>query len=331
MLFFLKEKIKTNFGVSRLNETIVSRVEAETKAVLYFFFQDREVAPFLVVKVSSDQRYNEELQKEYSNLRDIRNMLPDSLQATVPAAEMDGEWRGLYYYAQRFICGDMLNETIDSKPAASDPARGIQLAWEWLLSFQEATAKGTGMVREFGFNKLLAAYRQAFSPYGNEQLFLDGLKTDLKNQGEKQIRRAACHGDFFPGNIIVSGDRVTVIDWRFMRASYHLCFDFFPLLLTYYTSRDGKTDLEDFEGHFNELFFEKHWTNDFFMGLCREFMSRNNMDKELFLLLLELTLLEWSTREYSISGQAGRLDEIWRRRLNFYVKNKDRIIFQGLG
>ena len=330
MLFFLRKMLLDRLGASDISEAIVSRVEVGTKAILYFFFKGNGMIPFLVVKVSSDGRYNEELRKEYANLNDIAGSLPARLKESIPATEGSGDWKGLYYYAQYYIPGEMLRETIDENRSYGDPTQNIRSAYEWLLGFQEATFKGVNRLDGLELNNLLNVYRNAFSPAKEEEAFLGSIESAIEAYGGREVGVVACHGDFFPGNILINEGRVRVIDWRFLKHSHHPYFDFFSLLLTFYTSKNGVTEIDDYEGHFGKLFFEEHWMKDFFVGLSREYARKNKIEQPLFNLMLELTLLEWSTKEYSISGAANEQDRIWRRRFVYYMKNRERFILKEL-
>jgi hypothetical protein len=329
MLFFLKNMISERFGIRETDEAVVTRVEAGTKAVLYFFFERGDSAPSVVVKASSDTRFNDELRGESTNLIYLHEALPAGIREGVPSVEADGEWMGLYFYAQRYFRGEMLDETIDDRPpgaGGADPGPGIRAAWAWLGEFQDLSAGAAVRLGEAGFETLFGLYREAFDPKGEEAGYLDDIAGRLEAGRDIEIGMSACHGDFFPGNIILSGGRVSVIDWRFLRRSYNRFFDFFTLLLTFYASSGGVTDYEDHQGHFRKLFFEKHWTGELFAGLCREFMERNGAGADLFGLMLELTLLEWSVREFAGSGESGEMDRIWRSRFLYYIGNRDRFV-----
>ena len=333
MLFYLKEILKDRFGFDDLSEAIVSRVETDTQAVLYFFFRGGEKSPFLVVKSSTNEEHNDDLKHEFDNLSKIGRMLPDSMRDSIPKTEGSGEWRGLYYYAQRYIQGEMVCETIDDRPrnrGGRDQTHNIRMAYDWLLELQDVTSRESRNIREFDFQRLIEDYRRVHAPVAMEQERLEALAGLLEEAGSREIRLVACHGDYFPGNIIVMGGKVSIIDWRFLRVLYHPFFDLITLLVTFYTAKNGITDFNDIEGHFRELFFQKHWTNGFFTGIVEEFLQRNGIGSKLFLLFLELTLLEWSTREYSFLGESRERDGIWRRRLLFYWENGNQIIFRDM-
>jgi len=332
MLFYLKNMMAERFGIRDTDEAVVTRVEAGTKAVLYFFFERGSSTPFIVVKTASDPRHNDELRSEGSNLGYLQEILSGRMRDSVPSVETDGEWMGLYYYAQRYFPGDMLDETIDDRAptkGGADPGTGLRAACQWLNDFQEETSCESVSMGGSGFEDLIRSYQKAYAPDGDEAAHLDEIGKKLETRRDEKIGMSACHGDFFPGNIILSGDRVTPIDWRFLRRSYNRFFDFFTLLLTFYASEGGVTDYDDHEGHFRRLFFERHWANDLFYSLCREFMERSGADTGLFGLMLELTLLEWSVREFRASGTAGEMDSVWRMRFLYCMNNRDRFILRG--
>jgi len=332
VLFYLRNIMAERFGISDPDEAVVTRVEAGTKAVLYFFFSRDGIKPSIVVKAASARGHNDELRIEVSNLRYLQEGLPERIRRGIPSVEVDGEWMGLYYYAQRYIQGDMLEETIDDRPhcgTGDGIATRLRIVWQWLHDFQEATSTMPVRIKESGFESLLDAYRSSFTPDDGEAAHLDEIEKALEANSEAEIAMSACHGDFFPGNIIMDADRVTVIDWRFLRKAYNRFFDFFTLLLTFYASKSGVTDYDDHEGHFRTLFFEKHWSNDMFKEICREFIEQNGVSDAVFDLMIELNLLEWSVREYAASGNAGEMDRIWRKRFLYYMNNRDRFMIRS--
>ena len=330
MLQFLRGVAQKELKSARLSEAVISRVEIETQAVLYFFFEGSERSPSLVVKVSSDPHKNGGLRREYENLLKVGECLPESLGASVPRVLGSGQWRGHFYYVQNFISGRMLGSAIRSRPFGAQRMSAlpeIGRAWEWLMRFQAATSAEVRAIDDFGFRALLDTYAACHASTARERELVGELAAALERSGGAKAPVSACHGDLFSGNILLGRDGVAVIDWRYFRSAYHPCFDAMTFVATLSPSpaRGARSNVEN---DFQKLLFEKHWTNGFFRSLFGTFLAKRGIDSDLFSLLCAMTLVEMSVREYSATGVAGEKDELWRRRLMCFLENRERMIIR---
>ena len=328
MLEHLRRIVQEELRSPSLSEAVISRVEAETQAVLYFFFAEGSPLPAIVAKASSDPRKNGELRSECENLMGIHARLPESLRSSVPRVRGSGEWRGHYYFLQDFICGKMAGSVIREGMFGAGRAGSleeIERAWEWLMTLQSAVPALHRTAAELGFRALLDAYTAAHAPSGREAEHLGNLAAEIASRGSARVPAVLCHGDFFPGNVLLSPGAITVIDWRYFRPAYHPCFDAMLYVSTLRPSpaRGGAIDIE---GDLRALLFEERRTNGFFRSLFGTFFAKHGIDGGLFSFLCAMTLLEMSIREYSSSGAAGNKDAVWRKRFLCFMENRDRMI-----
>jgi Phosphotransferase enzyme family len=98
-------------------------------------------------------------------------------------------------------------------------AADFAVASEWLAGLQRATARGAGCL-DGALDGIAEAIRSRFGgrPGTDADLGqLDSLRTRLAGV---RVPRGVTHGDFWPGNLLVSEGRVSgVIDWEMARVS----------------------------------------------------------------------------------------------------------------
>lgn len=305
----------------------VTRVEVDTQAVLCFLFEAGERVPSSVLKAASEPGRNDELRRERDNLAAVRAAIPEPFASSVPAVRGSGVWRGRFHYRQEFSRGAMLGASLDGGPFGARRGRvaaDLGRAWEWLAGFQSATDGGARPVGELGIAASLARYAAAHAG-GEDRAAIAWLAAGIERHAGRAVPVSACHGDFFPGNVLLGRDRVSVIDWRYFRPRHHRCFDVMTLLSTL-RPRDraaggegGGTD--DFE----RLFCRSHWTNAWFRERLGAFFAKNGLDGELFAFLCGTALLEMSIRELSETGAPGGKDAVWRGRLLRFEAVRGRI------
>jgi hypothetical protein len=198
---------------------------------------------------------------------------------------------------------------------------------EMLMDFQGATRSGVAGISEFGFESLIERYRRAYRLTERETVRLAELEGALSAMRDRTVESVACHGDLFPGNVIIRGGRAVVIDWRFLRSAYHPVFDVATFASTFRSVRDASIDEKDVERHFDELLFGEHWAGRRFAGFVSSGFARGAaMPRDMFLLLFELSLLEWTTREYVEGARFTEKDAVWRRRFVHFIAHRDRFV-----
>lgn len=329
MLFYLKETINEQLHIQGLDEAVITRAEIDPHAILYFFFEKGTSKPFLAVKMSSHKSNNESLKKEYENMTEVRSVLPLMMERAIPKTYISGMLQGHYYFAQDFVRGDLLGSILGENPSSHTISR-IGLAWEWLMDFQACGSTEAENFDGFQFERFVELYQSAYDIGGREQEHIVELKESLKGLAGQDIPTVLCHGDLFPGNIIIDGNNVSVIDWQYFRKAYHPVFDIATFLATFTSSGNERNDKEAVEKDFKLLFFGENAGSAYFLDLVSKHILDAKLTPELYLKLFELSLLEWTTREYSVIGSVTAKDKVWRRRFQFYLDNKKSIIFHKL-
>jgi hypothetical protein len=328
VLFSLKEVVRDRFNVSDPGEAVLCRVEKDAQAIIYFFFAGGARVPFLVAKLASDPVHNAALKSEYESLVKAAGILLASTTGAVPRTHGEGELLGHYYFLQDFVPGNVIDEVLDAGGGGRRHLESrLGLAWKWLMDFQSATQSGVGRISEFGFGSFIERYRRAYRLTERELVRLAELEGALSAMRDRTVENVACHGDLFPGNVIIREGRAVVIDWRFFKSAYHPVFDVATFVSTFRCTRDASIGEEEVEKHFDGLLFGEHWAGKRFAGFVSSGFARGAaMPRDVFLLLFELTLLEWTTREYAAGGRVTEKDAVWRRRFVHFIAHRDRFV-----
>ena len=302
----------------------VTRVEVDTQAILCFLFEPGERVPSSVLKAASEPGRNDGLIRERDNLAAVRASIPEPFASSVPAIRGSGVWRGRFHYAQEFSRGAMLDASLDGGTLGARRGRvaaDLGRAWEWLMGFQATTDGGARPVRDLGITETLARYAAEHGG-ADDRAAIAWLAAGIDRHAGRATPVSACHGDFFPGNVILGRDRVGVVDWRYFRPSHHRCFDVMTLLATLRPGGAGGGP----DGDFERIFCRPHWTNAWFRERLGTFLARNGLDGELFSFLCGAALLELSIRERLETGASGGKDAAWRRLLLRFEAVRGRIV-----
>lgn len=145
--------------------------------------------------------------------------LAEALGLPVPsllAVDPAGRW-----FCEQYVCGTPLNRLAD--PAAASNA--LEAAFERMEPFYERTRR---TLPAASYAASLAA--QAMEWIERSRLLEPARREALRSlvercrgaalaaAGERSIMITQCHGDFQPGNILVDGAALWLIDWEYSRA-----------------------------------------------------------------------------------------------------------------
>ena len=324
MLFHLKDAISSQFDAPRPEALVVTRLEVETQSVLYFFFRERSPRPFAVVKAAGDPGSVQKLEHEYGNVSRVTDRLPGRLRGTVPRLHGEGRILDHYYFIQDYIEGMMLPEEIETDRRGDPKGEAlsrIDLAWNWLDDFQAATAGTVRPLHEFGLGRVIDRYAEAYGESPEEGEYIGWLGTRLDELRDVGVIEVACHGDLFPGNVIIGETGVTVIDWRDYRPVHHPVYDIATLLTTF---RVPFRHVDDIEGNLEATLLDGNGIRRRLRSGVESLLRARGIGHEAFELLFGLSILEWATDEYSQEGVVTGKDLIWRRRLRHYAANRER-------
>ena len=130
------------------------------------------------------------------------------------------------------------------RPCRPNDIADDQRAIRWLLEFQDETASGplTEIEVRQEHEQLSQALRQSRLSSSLVERTLDHIEQLGHFLVEKAVPKCLEHGDFWPGNILISDEgKVSVLDWEFHKDSGNPVFDF--CFFTVRNSARGRTDV----------------------------------------------------------------------------------------
>jgi aminoglycoside phosphotransferase (APT) family kinase protein len=200
-------------GVDRTAEAKVS--------VLLFDDQCRLVA---VAKVPRNDRGAAAVRAEFEALSWAGSL--EALAPTIPRPLGCFDLDGLPVLVQSAVTGRPMTADYYTPSHASRPwsvERDFERAAQWLDTFKSATRSGTiplAAACERFVEPLLTRYATTLDTSDDELKLFDEVLDRCQLSGTMPVPITACHGDYWMGNILADGDRVTgVIDWE--RATRH--------------------------------------------------------------------------------------------------------------
>jgi hypothetical protein len=235
-----------------------------SKVCCYVFVND-ETQPRWVAKMPRSPRDNDVLAHEYSVTARLRETgsgyVRDTVAGPVLTATISGNLVGIEPYLQgRPMDGLMSVARSCDAPEVVDY---LDLALDWLLRCQQSTLTPPHHLSEQELDIYLRwpiAYMKATSRLTpNEAAYLDTLMDDINRLAALPLPLVFKHGDFQPGNILVNGKAVHVIDWEFGAVLDLPLHDVFGFIARTYARYRGMEEmdgfLEDYIADFEAVFF----------------------------------------------------------------------------
>ncbi len=207
--------------------------------VKFFVFCGAEARPRLVCHAARDRSGEERIRLEWDVRRQIQARLTAELQCTVPAPLELAEIDGAPLLIERGLSGTAMLGQLGARRLWKRPSRSLRYALDaaaqWLAAFQTATQTErrlwTAADEEDGALRAFERVGRGLDAAARRGL-ADELRRRLRPLRGLELRWAAQHGDFWPGNILVDGNGLGVVDWEVASPS-GLCF-VDPLLFAFY-------------------------------------------------------------------------------------------------
>lgn len=180
---------------------------------IYFGFTTRKNPPFLVIHESLSSEFGQRIQREYEARAAIYPNLPQSLQETIPWAEI---LRGPDpILIEPYLAGQELPYPKDAKAFR----RYLELVTTWIQAFQAATGPTEGDL--IGDAHALIESLQERLP--RHRRWLSDLEANLEFLSP--LSPCLIHGDYWRGNLILQRGGLRVIDWEFIQRGGNPWFD----------------------------------------------------------------------------------------------------------
>jgi thiamine kinase-like enzyme len=333
-----------------------------SKVCCYVFMND-EAQPRWVAKMPRSPRDNDVLAHEYSVTQHLREAgsgyVRDTIAGPVLTATISGNLVGIERYLQgRPMDGLMSVARSCDAPEVVD---NLDLALDWLLRCQQSTLTQPHRLSEQELDTYLRgpiAYMKATSRLTpGEAAYLDTLQADTNRLADLPLPLVFKHGDFQPGNILVNGKAIHVIDWEFGAVLDLPLHDVFGFVARTYARYRGMEEmdgfLEDYIADFEAVFFvdgeftqytRKHveqarlalgideaWVRPLFALFIVNEANKyhallSGRAERGYVYLLKSKAAEWQT---PYTEQLARQKQVWL--LGHLAANEDRLLFPQSG
>ena len=232
--------------------------------VCCFIFADDSPNPGWVAKLPRTPLDNQILEREYGLVQHLRQHGSDFVRATVPGplftTSIEQHFVGLEPYLEGRTMDGLLIGI-----APGELREYLDLGIDWLLRSQLETAARRGPLTDRQFQHLLLNPIKRLQDEARltdvERGYLDLLGERASSMADRPLPLVFNHGDFRPGNILVRGDSIKVIDWEFGAPAALPLMDVFSYLARTYARYIGLEEidgyLEDYLTAFEAVFFDE--------------------------------------------------------------------------
>lgn len=198
----------------------------------------------------------------------------------------------------------------------------IEISFEWLNTFHSSTAKRGEILDINNFKKYiedpLLKFQKMRVGENSDYLFL--LIDKMKSYLGDSLFISACHGDFSPYNILISNNKIGIIDWEdFEKKAISLrdVFQFFTATTFVLSPDDYKLELG-----FSKLFFDCTWYQDLFYETLSKYCSANEISIQFANSYFPIYLITMINKELNPQRGNKSKADFWTRILKIYVEKK---------
>ena len=278
-----------------------------SKLVCYIFAG--ESTPRWVAKVPRSPDDNTFLALEYKLVQYLRDRGSDYVRSTVPAPLVVTTLAGHLIVIEPYFPGQSMESLLFSLKDANKPAYQtyLDLIVGWLFRSQLETGNQFRVLTQsqievhfFTPIKKFKATAQLMKP---ELKYLDHLTLRVVELAQEPLPLVFCHGDLRPGNVLIKGDSLLVIDWEFGTKRALPLMDLFGLLARTYACMhflpeiDGY--LEDDIEAFEQVFFENGQFASITLDYVRHACQAFHLNPAWVSILFGMFLITEANRYYS--------------------------------
>ncbi len=205
---------------------------AQAQKVTVLVFEKGEAEPLLVLKAARGETYRQFLMAEYQALTALAPR-PD-LAGRIPFPLALFEHDGILVVLERTLPGVSLLEylQIRARRRPFEARQDLMWACDFLLRLRKSTRLGQ-VLPPLDVQARLTALEAAHGPLTLPSGYLNWLLEQEKAFNSTRLLQSAGHGDYWPGNLLLTAEGVGVIDWEGYRENADPFFDLFFFLTTY--------------------------------------------------------------------------------------------------
>lgn len=327
-----------------------------------YIFADAGSEPRWVAKMMRSPCDNEILTREYNLIQDLRRLGSCYVSGTIPHPLFTTAIAGHLVGIEPYLAGQPMDGLLSAKGLTHREIRNyLDLTINWLLRTQNETSNQYGQLT----NKEICAHfktpimqlQKLARLTDVEKLYLERLMNRIARLSHYPLPLRFNHGDFQPGNILLDGNSINVIDWEFGKLTGLPLMDVFSFLARTYARCHGLEeidgDLDDYLAAFEAVFFDggsfAELTTDYVRRVCLALDIDPAWTSVLFSLFLVIEankyhafLSQRADRGYvyllrSRQDESGKshVDQLARQKnvwlLGHLAQHEERLIFSHVG
>ena len=231
----------------------------------YYIFPNQDPKPRWVAKTRRSPSENELLRQEYSLIRYLRQHGTNFVKDTIPGPLTEVSVAGHHLAIEMYLNGRAMDGLMaNARPQAPGLASEyLDIAVDWLLRCQQETPQLRQRLTEQQIHNLffdpIEGLRSSARLTNQESAYLDRLARRIQHLAGLPLPLVFKHGDFQPGNLLLTDTSVKVIDWEFGVEKALPLLDLFGFLLRAHARLKGREEmdgfLEDYLLDFEAVFF----------------------------------------------------------------------------
>lgn len=256
-------------GPVDIGGAIVAGIDREASAKVTLLLFDGRGEPSIAAKVARRPSADRSLSTEYAVLSQLSRRISPIVQTSVPRPIALTRIGGRLAMLATALPGGPMTARYYTPGHTSDPvavAEDFLAASSWLRGFQAATRGGSIRLDEQAAEAWTGAAFQRLQEPAWREIESGVLAIALERARQlrgTEIPFSAVHGDYWMGNLLMSGSDISgAIDWELGRSSGLPFADLykFPTSYAFYLDRVNRSLRGDVRGHPERSAFERRWS-----------------------------------------------------------------------
>lgn len=300
---------------------------ANRRQTLLFLFDEKTFSPCAIAKMTDNALQREVLEHEFKTLSFLQEELPYDLRQSIPQPITFFQEEGLWILVETFLAGKSLyTEMRNSWWSREAAGRHFQQAEKWLVQFHRATHTTELLFDEESIHKhiltLLQEFQECCEPSDAEQKMIRHIAECAQSMRGEKLPLVGCHGDFWPRNFILEGEKAGVVDWERFQPDSAPFRDLFMFPISYSLGYPWKW------GHwgkpsdtFRAAFLEKTWLSDLVRVFLQSYCNEMNINSEWLEIFFTVFLARRTLENRDlITSQFSQVYQLWRNLFYKYAQ-----------
>ncbi|MFL5737424.1 MAG: aminoglycoside phosphotransferase family protein [Actinomycetota bacterium] len=252
-----------------LDGAIVAGIDRESSAKVTCLFFDHDGNPTVAAKIARREPADRSLAQEHAVLSQLWRLDTRAIRSCVPRPIALERIRGRLAMITSALPGGPMSARYYTPGHVADRAavaEDFHAASAWLRRLEEDTRSGAtrldAMSLEAWTRPVFDRYRQEIGWGDPEERLLAMILERGSDLFGTALPITAVHGDYWMGNLLLSGGAITgVVDWELGRTAGLPFADIykFPTSYAFYLDRSGRSLRGEVPGHPERAAFEQRW------------------------------------------------------------------------